>query len=186
MDLLQRAADLLDRAQDHVAQAGNQAVRIVESAAQVKALEAIQSDLRAQLERAVADLGRLSFQRWKCGGVGNDSEMVAAYHRVDQLNSSYQHVLQDLISARAAVPLAGGDPLLPPAAPPYPDAGLSNGPYATGPTHYATPVLPFPAGSGPVAPLPPPRMPRQASECPECYTLVPGNVDFCPSCGMRV
>jgi hypothetical protein len=158
---------------------------VVESAAQVKALEATQADLRVQLERAVADLGRLSFQRWKCGGIGNDSELVAACHRVDQLNSAYQQVLQDLISARAAIPLAG-DPMLPPATPTYPDPGISSGPYAGGPTHYGAPVLPFPDIGGPVSPLPPPRMPRAASECPECYTLVPGNVDFCPSCGMRV
>ncbi len=185
MDLLQCAADLLDRAQDRVSQAGNQAARVVESAAQVKALEATQADLRVQLERAVGDLGRLSFQRWKCGGIGNDSELVAACQRVDQLNSSYQQVLQDLISARAAAPLAG-DPMLPPVAPPYPPADMSIGPYSMGPTYHATPVLPFPAAAGPIAPLPPPRMPRPASECPECYTLVPGNVDFCPSCGMRV
>jgi hypothetical protein len=185
MDLLQRAADLLDRAQDRVSQAGNQAARVVGSAAQVKALEATQADLRTQLERAVADLGRLSFQRWKCGGIGNDSELVAACQRVDQLNSSYQQVLQDLISARAAAPL-GGDPMLPPVAAPYLDPGMASGPYSAGPIYHVTPALPFPAGAGPTPPLPPPRMPRPASECPECYTLVPGNVDFCPSCGMRV
>jgi hypothetical protein len=181
MDILQRAAELLDRAQDRVYQAGNQAARAVECAAQVKVLEAAQVDVRTQLEQAVADLGRLSFQRWKCGGIGNDSELIAACQRVDQLNSSYQQVLQDIISARAAVPLAVGDPMLPSTTPTYPYAGM-----AGGPMHHITPVLPFPAGAGPVPPLPPPRMPRAASECPECYTLVPGNVDFCPSCGMRV
>jgi hypothetical protein len=181
MDLLQRAAELLDRAQDRVSQAGNQAARVVESAAQVKVLEAAQADVRTQLEQAVADLGRLSFQRWKCGGIGNDSELIATCQRVDQLNSSYQQVLQDLINARAAVPLMISDPMLPPTTPTYPHAGM-----AGGPMHHITPVPPFPAGAGPVPPLPPPRMPRAASECPECYTLVPGNVDFCPSCGMRV
>jgi hypothetical protein len=186
MDLLQRAAELLDRAQDRVSQAGTQAARAVESAAQVKVLEAAQADVRTRLEQAVAELGRLSFQRWKCGGIGNDSELIAACQRVDQLNSAYQQGLQDLISARAAVPLADGNPMLPPTTPTYPYPGMANGPYAGGPMHRVTPVLPFPAGTGPLPPLPPPRMPRPASECPECYTLVPGNVDFCPSCGMRV
>ncbi|MGH2344035.1 MAG: hypothetical protein ACRDG4_02335, partial [Chloroflexota bacterium] len=99
MDFLQRAADMIDRAQDRVAQAGNDAARLVMSAAQVKALELRQADLHEQLERATRELGRVAFQRWKGGGVGHDAELVAACVRVDQINAAYQQVLQDLISA---------------------------------------------------------------------------------------
>jgi hypothetical protein len=183
MDLLQRAADMMDRAQDRMAQAGNEAARIVLSAAQIKALEIRQADLHEQLERATTDLGRVAFQRWKGGGIGNDAELVAACVRVDQINAAYQQVLRDLISTRAAAPVATGVPGLP-SAPHYPNPGVP--PFSPDPLYPVGPVPPFDTASTPGQPLPPPRLPRAASECPECYTMVPGDVDYCPSCGMRV
>lgn len=201
MDLFQRAVDMLDRAQDRMAQAGNQAARIVLSAAQVRALEAHQMELRHQLEMATTDLGKLTFQRWKNGGVGNEAALTAACQRIDALNAEYQRVLHELIGARAAAPVAPS-PYGPPPNMPYPGQGpyaLPPGPapmppagsYPPYPVPPGQPVASYPspptdpAGYPPLPPPAPPRPRRAARECAECYTMVPGDVDYCPSCGMR-
>jgi len=188
MDILQRAANLFDRAQGRVTDATNQAVRLVMNAAQMRALEARQAELRQQLEQAAMELGKLTFQRWKSHGVGNEHAMTALCRHIDRLNAEYQQVLGALTDARAATyaPPPYPPQLTPPVAvptrpPPYPAAPSTPSPYAAS---YSPP--PAQSTAPPLPPPLPPRPLKPARECPECYSLVPGTTDFCPSCGMRV
>ncbi|HVA89750.1 MAG TPA: hypothetical protein VNL71_07890 [Chloroflexota bacterium] len=203
---------MIDRAQDRMSQAGNQAARVVQGAARVRALEARQGDLRRQIEDATIELGKLTFQRWKNGGVGNDDALAGACRRIDGLNAEYQQLLHDLIEARAAMPaLSTGQglppsypyatpSLPPPQAPAQPYPPYSGSPLAP-PYSAADPSLSqqagppggasFPPAAGwrhvpDPALSPPPRIQRAARECPECYSMVPGSADYCPSCGMRI
>ena len=212
MDFFQRAVEMIDRAQDRMSQAGNQAARVVQGAARVRSLEARQGELRRQIEEATAELGRLTFQRWKNAGVGNDDALTNACRRIEGLNLEYQQVLHELIAARAAMPVPLPGLGLPPPSPydipslpsapsptlPYPPhSGSSLAPPA--PT-VTPPSNPAPSSSMAVPPpptagwrhvpdpalAPPPRVQRAARECPECYATVPGSADYCPSCGMRI
>ncbi len=208
MDIFQRAVDIFDRAQGRMTYAGNQAARLVVSAAQMRALEARLADLRTRLEQATMDLGKLTFQRWKSGGVGNEQALTALCQHIDVLNAEYQQALNDLAHARAGMvpPSYPGYPVSPPAAtPPGPNGQYAPGagyppalpppsapPYAQpppGPYYSQFPpyhAQPAPAPQTSVPPSQPPRLDKPARECPECYTMVPGSTDFCPSCGMRV
>lgn len=188
MDLFQRAANLFDKAQDRMATATTQAARIVMTAAQMRALEARQEELRRQIEQATVDLGRLTFQRWKNRGVGNDSPLAALCSQIDALNTEYQRILTDLAEARAA--MAGSPPHAPSppggvimAGNPYAAPYAPQAPFASIPLPGAPAPDPFLTAALPPAPA---RPTRPARECPECYALVPGTADFCPSCGMRV
>ncbi len=192
MDIFQRAANLFDRAQGRMTDATSQAARIVLSAAQMRALEARQAELRRQIEQATMDLGKLTFQRWKNRGIGNDGALASLCASIDTLNAEYQRVLSDLADARAAVASPVSYP--PHSAPPpfIGQAGSYSATSAPPPTApYAAPpppAMPPPADHYVTALLPPPspRPVKLARECPECYTMVPGAADFCPSCGMRV
>jgi TolA-binding protein len=177
MDILQRAADLIDRAQDRVAVATGQAARMVVSATQLRALEVRQAELRQQIEQATMDLGKLTFQRWKNHGVGNDAALAALCAQIDTLNAEYQRILSEIADARAAM-----------AAPaPYTAAPGSPSSYSSAAPPFAGPALGMPSTVSYPPPPPLPALPpRPARECPECYAMVPGSVDFCPSCGMRV
>jgi hypothetical protein len=187
MDILQRAAGMIDRAQVRMVDATQHVARNAITTTRLRALEIRQAELRAQIETAVMDLGRLTFQRWKNHGVGNDTELARQCHVIDALNAEYQAVLGDIADARATG--------MPP--PEYPRLS-SPAPYALG-----TPRLtaigqaqdPGVDYSGNVADsalagsFPPPIThfsPKQSRECPECFTLVAGADSFCPSCGMRV
>lgn len=199
MDLIQRAADMLDRAQDRVTDMTNQATRYMAGVAQMRTLEARQDELRRQLERASMELGKLAFLRWRTGGTGNDPAMVALCEQIERLNAEYQRVAGELADARAAAaapyappapPAAGPPPYPPPYPAPYPPTSYAP-PRPPPPLPAYTPIpAPAPETSAPWTPPPapalPPRPPKPVRECPECYTLVPGSTDFCPSCGMRV
>jgi hypothetical protein len=169
MDIFQRAAGMLDRAQDRVSVATNQAARLVANATQIRALEARQIALRDRIDQATADLGRLTFHRWKSKSPATERSMAALCQHIDALNMEYHQVLSELAQARAlpapGCPTPSPVPLAPAAAPTLPAAGL-----------------PYPAPQ----PTPDAQPSRPVRECPECYTLVPGTTDYCPSCGMRV
>jgi hypothetical protein len=185
MDLFERAANFFDRSQGRMATATNQAARIVLTAAQMRALEARQGELRAQIEQATLDLGRLTFQRWKNHGVGNDAALASVCAHIDVLNAEYQRILSDLADARAAL---AGSPIPPPGTPGAPFDPYASLPPAASTPYTTPPVPPMPSAAGsPLAvPMLPPRPARPARECPECYSLVPGTAEYCPSCGMRV
>ena len=63
---------------------------------------------------------------------------------------------------------------------PAPSAPPPSTPSSTPP--WDMPAAPRPSAAAPAAPTPKPS-PR---ECPNCGHYVPGGVDFCPSCGIRV
>lgn len=227
MDIFQRAANIFDRAQGRVADATNQAARLVLSAAQLRALEARHAELRQQLEAATMELGKLAFQHWKAPDMATERTTAALCAHIDRLHAEYQRVVGELMDARAAplspasYPPASAPPPYPPpysptiAATPLgplmlPTGAVSPGyqpPLSTGqPVYQHAPIAapsaagsPFqPAFGDPFAQVPqlvsptPHLLPaaarpsRPARECPECYSLVPGTADFCPSCGMRV
>jgi hypothetical protein len=202
MDLLQRAVDMLDRAQSRVTDMTNQAARYMAGVAYMRTLEGRQDELRRQLEQASMDLGKLTFRRWKTGGTGADPAMLALCEQIDRLHAEYQRVAGDLADARAAAApypqsLPQGAP--PPYPQPYPAAPMSSSYAPPGapapPPPYPPPVQTYPPSPSPLpssmpisppTPALPPRPLKPVRECPECYTLVPGTTDFCPSCGMRV
>ena len=192
MDILQRAVRFFDRAQGQMSQATSQAARLVLSAAQVRNLETRQEDLRRQIDASVLELGKLSFERWKSAATTNDPTMIALCLQIDPLNAEYQHVLGDLTAARAAMPPAPtyapspSGAMLPSALASPPVLALAPPPVAfPSPTPSPPPTVDYTAAA--LAPPPmPTRTPQPARECPECYALVPGNNDYCPSCGMRV
>ena len=106
MDIFDRAANLFDRAQGRMADATNQAARLVLSASQVRALEARQGELRQALEAASMELGKLTYGRWKSPHLANDAAMQSLCQQIDRLNAEYQRILGDLTDARAAAPAA--------------------------------------------------------------------------------
>ena len=87
MDLLQRAAELFDRAQDRVTDVTNQASRYMAGVAYIRALETRQTELRQHLEQSSMELGKLTFRRWKTGGTGDDASMIALCEQIDRLNA---------------------------------------------------------------------------------------------------
>jgi hypothetical protein len=191
MDILQRAAGMIDRAQVRVADATQQVARSAITTTRLRALELRQIELRAQIEAAVMDLGRLTFQRWKNHGVGNDGELSAMCHAIDALNIEYQTMLGHIADARASglPPPEYRQPSLPVLHPP----GISAMPgYAVAYEDPAVDYNVYPAEQyipGAASAYPPSNMrvsPKPARECPECFTLVPGADSFCPSCGLRV
>jgi hypothetical protein len=171
MDIFQRAAGIFDRAQDRMSMATNQAARLVANATQIRTLEARQAALRERIDHATADLGRLTFHRWKSKSAATERSMAALCQHIDALNMEYHQVLSELAEARSLAAPAPATPYpVPPASMParsLPAADLS---------YPAQPLAPA-ASAAPSRPV---------RECPECYTLVPGTTDFCPSCGMRV
>lgn len=218
MDIFDRAANLFDRAQGRMADATNQAARLVLSASQVRALEARQGELRQALEAASMELGKLTYGRWKSPQLANDAAMQSLCQQIDRLNAEYQRILGDLTDARAAAPAAypprplfagtpyrtqGGQSYAQVARPggmPYPQRGAPathgqqtgmippGAPYPQqgSPAGYGQQMQPYPVALPPPMPQLPPRPPKPTRECPECYAMVPGSTDFCPSCGMRV
>ena len=72
------------------------------SPTEVRSLEARQAYLRQQLEHASMELGKLTYQRWKNHGVGNDGAMALLCQQIDALNAEYQQVLGALADARSA------------------------------------------------------------------------------------
>lgn len=199
MDIFDRAANLFDRAQGRMADATNQAARLVLSASQVRALEARQAELRQALEAASMELGKLAYGRWKSAALANDVAMQSLCQHIDRLNAEYQRILSDLADARAAVPagypprpLRAGAPYMPQGGQTYaqrvPPGGAPQ-PYQGTPASQGQQMHPYAAAPlPPPPPVPqlPPRPPKPTRECPECYAMVPGSTDFCPSCGMRV
>ena len=224
MDIFDRAANIFDRAQGRMADATNQAARLVLSASQVRALEARQAELRQALEAASMELGKLAYGRWKSPQLANDAAMQALCQQIDRLNAEYQRILGDLADARAAVPapypprpLFAGAPYRPQGGQTYPQMATQQGggvpyPQRGAPASYgqqtgmiqpggqpypqqgspagygqhAQPYPPAPLLPPPPVPQLPPRPPKPTRECPECYSMIPGSTDFCPSCGMRV
>jgi hypothetical protein len=128
MDFFQRAATFFDRAQDRFLDAPNNAPRPMLSSTEMRSLEARQAYLRQQLEHASMELGKLTYQRWKNRGVGNDGAMAVLCQQIDALNVEYQQVLGALTDART--PPNGRRPA-PPAPSPYPPLGY---PAASPPT----------------------------------------------------
>ena len=205
MDILQRAADLLDRAQRGMADASNPGARAMVSTAQVRALEGRQADLRRRIEAAALELGKLAFRRWKNGGHSDEPAMVSLCEQLDRLNGEYQYVVGQLMDARTGM-MPYASPQAPPQdLPPYPPTygpgyPQTPRPYTQPPSlpsytpDYAPPPLPTYQDTAPIPSswAPPPVAPapfrpsRPVRECPECLTLVPGNADFCPTCGMRI
>jgi hypothetical protein len=191
MDILQRAAGMIDRAQVRVADATQQVARNAITITRLRALELRQIELRAQIEAAVMDLGRLTFQRWKNHGVGNDTELTTLCQAIDTLNADYQTLLGHIADARASglpppeyhqpspplyLPSAASQ--LPGNAAAYEDSAID---YSGYPTEQYIP--------GTASAYPPPSAhvsSRPARECPECLTLVPGADSYCPACGLRV
>jgi hypothetical protein len=172
MDIFQRAADIFDRAQDRVSIATNQAARVVANAAQIRALEARQAALRERIDHATTDLGRLTFHRWKSKSPAAEPSMAALCQHIDMLNMEYQQVLSELAAART---IAGSY-----LNPPYPVPPPASAPLPPLPPAESSYPAPF------IAPVAEVRPEKPVRECPECYSLVPGTTDFCPSCGMRV
>ena len=105
------------------------------------------------------ELGKLTYQRWKNRGVGNDGVMAVLCQQIDALNAEYQQVLGALTDART--PSTGYRP--PPSAPPpYPQSGY---PAAPSPAPYhpqaqngypprVTPTTGAAPGSRPPSPMP--------------------------------
>ena len=127
MDIFDRAAHMFDRAQGRMADATNQAARLVLSASQVRALEARRGELRQALETASMELGKLAYGRWKSPHLANDAAMQALCQQIDRLNAEYQRILGDLADARAAMPVTypprpvfAGAQYRPQGGPPYP------------------------------------------------------------------
>src|SRR5579875_3851519 len=207
MDILQRAATLLERAQNRVADAASQGSRAV-NMAQIRALETRQADLRRRIEFSAQELGKLAFRRWKTASSADDATMLSLCEQLDRLNNEYQYVTGALVDARRSGPSYGPPPSVSQGLPPYPPA----------PAYAAQPPLALPGAAPPgpdaiwppaadalssyqapgpatppvgwmspsPAPQLPPRLPKPDRECPECLTMVPGTTDFCPTCGMRV
>ena len=173
MDIVDRAADLLDRAQARMTMATEQAAWRARAAPEIGALEQRLRDLRVQLEQSVSELGKLAFRQWKDSATDQTQAIDVLCCSIDGMNGEYQHLLGELadLKASAAIPPSPSEPgdfdrsaTIPPA------SGLA----ALGETTNGQDPR---AGVGSAI---------GARACPACLAEVPGDQRYCPSCGMRV
>jgi hypothetical protein len=142
MDIFQRAATLLERAQSRMADAASQGGRAV-NGAQIRALETRQSDLRRRIEYAAQELGKLAFRRWKTATTTDDATMLSLCEQLDRLNNEYQYLTGALVDARRGSPSYGSQPTFAQSLPPYPSSPAYPAPAAGG----------FPGGYSSQAPV---------------------------------
>ncbi len=210
-NLFDRAHDIIDKAQGAVATATAQAAWTANHGLVIRNMEGRVNALQTAGARVTSEIGERVYAAWKAGV--DDPRIPALCGRLDGLREQHDRAAADLAAARAAVfdphsyqpsavsyqqtstaapprlmPPRPIPPITPARQPPAPAKGAFSAPVPPPLQTTSTSWQVMPDQSRPVAeaapvahaPTPP------ARECPNCGHFVPGGVDFCPSCGIRV
>jgi hypothetical protein len=211
-NLFDRAHDIIDKAQGAVATVTAQAAWTANQGLVIRNIEGRVNALQAEGARVTSEIGERVYAAWKARI--DDPRIPALCGHLDGLREQHDRAVADLTAARAAVfdphsyqpsaasyqqtSTAAPPPrLMPPRPilsitparqPPAPVKGAFSSPVPPSPQATSTSWQVMPdqsrpaAAAAPAAPAPTP----SARECPNCGHFVPGGVDFCPSCGIRV
>jgi len=214
-NLFDRAHDIIDKAQGAVATATAQAAWTANQGLVIRNMEGRVNALQTEVTRVTSEIGERVYAAWKahvddpripalCGHLNGLREqhdravadLTAARSAVFDPHS-YQ---PSAVSYQQASTAAPPPRLMPPR--PIPSITPARQPPAPIKDAFGAPVSPSPqalstswqvmpdqsrpvAAATPAAQAPAPSAPS-ARECPNCGHYVPGGVDFCPSCGIRV
>jgi len=214
-NLFDRAHDIIDKAQGAVATATAQAAWTANQGLVIRNMEGRVNALQIEVTRVTSDIGERVYAAWKahvddpripalCGHLDGLREqhdravadLTAARAAVFDPHSYHPSAVSYQQTATVAPPPRIMPPrpipsITPAQQPPAPVKGAFSSPVPPAPaTPQATPtswqVRPdlsrLAAAATPTAQAPTP----PAHECPNCGHYVPGGVDFCPSCGIRV
>jgi hypothetical protein len=211
-NLFDRAHDIIDKAQGAVATATAQAAWTANQGLVIRNIEGRVNALQTEITRVTGEIGERVYAAWK--GHVDDPRIPALCGHLDGLREQHDRAATDLAAARSAVfdphsyqpsavsyqqtSTAAPPPrLMPPRPipsitpaqqPPAPVKGAFSSSVPPSPQATPTSWHVMPDQSRPVAAAPqsaPAPIPA-ARECPNCGHYVPGAVDFCPSCGIRV
>ncbi len=213
-NIFDRAHDIIDKAQGKVASAAAQTAWTANQGLLIRTLEGQLHALQGEVSRVTREIGERTYAAWKARA--DDPRIPALCGHLDDLQRRRDRAGADLAAARAAAfdpnsyqpsaisyqqpSIAPPQPAL---TPPRPIPAISPAQQPPAPVIEGTFVSSAPpAPQSATAPSPPPRQPiRQAPvapapavqapapharECPHCGHFVPGGVEFCPSCGIRV
>ncbi len=211
-NLFDRAHDIIDKAQGAVATATAQAAWTANQGLVIRNMEGRVNVLQAEITRVTSEIGERVYAAWK--GHVDDPRIPALCGHLDGLREQHDRAIADLAAARSAVfdphsyqpsavsyqqtsPAAPPLRIMPPQPipsitpaqqPPAPVKGAFSPPVP--PSSQATPtswqVMPDQARPATAATQAAQAPTPSARECPNCGHYVPGGVDFCPSCGIRV
>jgi hypothetical protein len=187
MDIFDKAQDLLDRAQEKVADATTLAAWKANQGVRARAAQVQKTEIEQQIETVTMKLGNGVYQMWKNRGGRDDKKIEELCHELDALLSRYRDVNAELaeinratydgmaIGARSAGPV-GTATVLPPGATPAPATQVetpalqrtepANPPSPVAQPRQATPQPPVPAPvvqprqAAPQSPVTPPRSPQ--------------------------
>jgi zinc-ribbon domain len=143
MELFDKAQDLLDKAQEKMADATTLAAWKANQTVRIKAVQARKEEVEKQIEDTTLKLGNRVYQLWKNRGNRDDHALEELCHTLDDLLSRYREVNAELSEVSKAT---------------Y--GGVAVAPRSAGPAGTAT-VLPAGSGGAPVAQILPPSPPRQ-------------------------
>ncbi len=215
-NIFDRAHDIIDKAQGKVANAAAQTAWTANQGLLIRNLEGQFNALQDEITRVTREIGERAYGAWKaraddprvpalCGHLDDlqtrrdraAADLAAARSATFDPNSyqpsaiSYQQ--PSIAPPQPALTPPRPIPAIAPAQPP--PAPVIEGTFVSSPA-------PPPPAQRVTAPTPPPRQPTervsvapatatratvpQARECPHCGHFVPGGVEFCPSCGIRV
>ena len=209
MDFFDKAQDLLDKAQERVADATTMAAWKANKTVRVKAVQAQKEQVEEQIGTTTMQLGNRLYQLWKNRGERDDPELERLCHVLDGLLARYREVNADLgelsratyegvaVGPRSVGPMGtatvlppGENPAppqrtLPPASPPRQEAATPPPPSRTAPPP-VPPAAPPPRparAQQPAEPAAPPRPAAKPKPCPSCGETVAPEMVYCPRCG---
>ncbi len=212
MDIFDRAQDLLDRAQEKVADATTLAAWKANQSVRIKAVQGQRTEIEKQIETITLQLGNRIYQLWKDRGGHDDAKIEELCRVLDTMLSRYRDINAELaelnratyegvaIGLRSAGP-QGTLTILPPSASESmtTQATIASAPQlepqrplpapiaSPSPPMVVSPPSPMLQKKQPDAPSPEPRcahrVQRKAKPCPSCGTVVSAEETYCPHCG---
>jgi len=214
-NLFDRAHDIIDKAQGAVATATAQAAWTANQGLVIRNMEGRVNALQTEVTRVTSEIGERVYAAWKghiddpripalCGHLDGLREQHD--HAVADLTAARAAVFDPhsyrppAVSYQQTATVTPPPRIMPPR--PIPSITPAQQPPAPVKGAFSSPVPPSPqatstswqvrpdqsrpaAAATPAAQAPTPSAPS-ARECPNCGHYVPGGVDFCPSCGIRV